>query len=107
MEFVFLLFYAIITPNKEGNIGMSTVAICSQDYIDLLDTNYSCYIKDEENEINAFINLFYNAEPELGRAIIEKKSQYKSAIKDNELLYVSNIIAYKDFIQLVTKLLKK
>lgn len=85
---------------------MST-AIHSQDYINLLDTNYSFYLMGEENEINAFINLYYNSESELGRAIIEKQAQYRSAVKANELLHGKNITAYKEFIKLVTKVIKE
>lgn len=85
---------------------MST-AIRSQDYINLLDTNYSFYLVGEENEINAFINLYYNSESELGRAIIEKQAQYRSAVKANELLHGKNITAYKEFIKLVTKVIKE
>lgn len=86
---------------------MSKIAIRSQDYINLLDTKYSCYLMEEENEINTLINLFYNSESELGRAIIDKQVQYASAVKANELLYGKNIIAYKTFIQLATKVIKE
>ena len=74
---------------------MSKIAIRSQDYINLLDTKYSCYLMEEENEINTLINLFYNSESELGKAIIDKQVQYASAVKANELLYGKNIIALK------------
>lgn len=86
---------------------MSLVEIRSQDYINLLDTNYSWYLIEEEKEINTLINLFYNFESELGRNIIEKQIQYVSKVKANELLHGENITAYKEFIQLVTKVIKK
>lgn len=86
---------------------MSLVEIRSQDYINLLDTNYSWYLIEEEKEINTLINLFYNFESELGRNIIEKQIQYVSKVKANELLHGENITAYKEFIQLVTKVIKE
>lgn len=86
---------------------MSTVEICRQDYINLSNTNNLWYLIEEENEINALINLFYNSESELGRAIIEKQVQYRSKVNANELLHSKNITAYKEFIQLVTKIIKE
>lgn len=86
---------------------MSTMEICRQDYINLSNTNNLWYLIEEENEINALINLFYNSESELGRAIIEKQVQHASAVKASELLYEKNITAYKAFIQLVTKVIKE